>query len=155
MTMKRSKKNTRRRRDIGKIAPADRKGSRPKFEATGVNFAALEQDGQVVPKRKAKYSNDRVRHEDGHVFDSKREARRYGVLLLLQKAGEIRDLEVHPQYPLSVNGCPVCVYIADFRYVEVRTGAVVVEDAKGVRTAAYVIKTKLLYAVLGIAVREV
>jgi hypothetical protein len=36
----------------------------------------------------------------GHWFASKREARRYTELLLLESAGEIKDIELHPSYPL-------------------------------------------------------
>lgn len=67
--------------------------------------------------------------EDGIWFDSQAEHRRYRELLLLQRAGEISDLRVHPRYDLTVNGTHVCSYIPDFRYLS-RGGAVVVEDVK-------------------------
>jgi hypothetical protein len=35
---------------------------------------------------------------DGHVFDSKKEAARYQDLKILELAGVIEDLEVHPKY---------------------------------------------------------
>ena len=51
-------------------------------------------------------------------FHSTREAGRYGELMLLGKAGAIRNLEYQPRFPLSVNGVLIGTYIADFRYQE-------------------------------------
>lgn len=45
-------------------------------------------------------------------------------------------------------------YIADFAYLD-RDGELVVEDAKGVRTPAYIIKRKLCLYMHGIRIREV
>ena len=42
------------------------------------------------------------RTRDGIVFSSKREMQRYAELKLLQKAGEIRELELQPEFPLHV-----------------------------------------------------
>ena len=52
---------------------------------------------------------------------------------------------------LSVS--PVCVYVADFVYREAG-GALVVEDAKGCRTALYRLKAKWLEAQTGLVIRE-
>ena len=90
---------------------------------------------------------------DGIVFDSKREAARYSELKLLQAAGEIRDLELQPEYELAVAGRVVGKYIADFRYMD--GGRVVVEDAKGVRTDVYRLKKKMVEAIYGIKILEV
>ena len=103
--------------------------------------------------RRKKYGNVRTRI-DGFTFDSKLEAKRYGELKLLQKAGEIRDLEVHPRFPLHVNGVPICTYVADFSYHDPR-GTLHVEDSKGVITAVYRIKKKLMAVVWGIDVVEI
>lgn len=92
---------------------------------------------------------------EGIRFASRMEARRYQELRLLEGAGEIRDLEVQPRYPLRVNGRLICTYVADFRYWDVREGRQIVEDAKGVRTSTYKIKAKLMAACHGITVREV
>lgn len=98
-------------------------------------------------------------------FDSAREARRYQELQLLQRAGEITDLERQPQFPIhapifSADGeviglVVVGSYFADFRYREARSGQNVVEDAKGVRTAVYKLKRRLTIAQYGIQIREV
>lgn len=89
---------------------------------------------------------------DGRKFASKKEARRYAELLLLQKAGLIRNLECQASFPLTVNGELVATYIADFEYVE--NCQHVVEDAKGVKTPVYRLKRKLMKAIHGIEIRE-
>lgn len=98
-------------------------------------------------------------------FASQKEARRYGELKLLQQVHAISDLECQPEFPLSVvkifrNGWPIELatvgkYIADFQYTDLRTGEIVVEDVKGVRTPVYQLKKKLVAAIHGITVREV
>jgi hypothetical protein len=92
---------------------------------------------------------------DGRRFASKREAKRYGELRMLERYGIIRDLVCQPSYRLEVNGEHICVYRADFKYFDTQHNCEVVEDAKGVRTQSYRIKARLMRAVLGIVVREV
>ena len=84
---------------------------------------------------------------DGHVFDSKAEARRYGELRLLQRARQIQNLELQPKFPIVINGVKICTYIADFAYLE--RDKRVVEDIKSepTKTAVYRIKVKLMEAV--------
>lgn len=80
---------------------------------------------------------------DGIRFDSQAEARRYGELLILVRAGAITDLAVHPRYVLM--DCPrPPVYVADFAYVE--DGRQIVEDVKGgkaTQTPVFRLKAKL------------
>lgn len=97
-----------------------------------------------------------VENADGSVirFDSKREARRYGELCLLVRAGEISDLELQVKYPLIVNGTKIGVYIADFRYRS-KDGLQHTEDSKGVRTAVYALKKRIVKALYGIDIEEV
>jgi hypothetical protein len=102
----------------------------------------------------SKYQNVRV-EIDGITFASKREARRYGDLLILVRIGEIADLELQPRYPLIVNGEKVATYVADFRYRVVATGSTVVEDVKGVRTPVYRMKKKLIRALYGVEIVEI
>lgn len=92
---------------------------------------------------------------DGIRFASRREANRYCELMLLVRAGTISNLELQPRYNLTINGVKVATYVADFRYEESATGAVVVEDAKGVRTPVYRLKKKLMSAIFGVSIREV
>lgn len=101
-----------------------------------------------------KYGNKKS-EEDGYVFDSLAERREYRTLKLRQIAGEISDLAVHPRYDLWVGDVKICTYIADFRYQDRATGKCVVVDVKGVKTAAYGLKKKLMFALFGIKVLEV
>jgi len=86
---------------------------------------------------------------DGILFDSKKEANRYFELKMLQKAGYIIDLELQPKFDICPrirwNGKTLCkrVYIADFKYWEVKSGMKVIEDVKGKRTAVYNLKRSL------------
>lgn len=102
-----------------------------------------------------KYRNRKVKL-DGYTFDSIKERRRYLQLVMMQKAGEISELEVHPKFRLDVEGKKVCTYTADFRYKN-RDGETVVEDVKSAptRTQAYRLKKKLMEAVYGIKITEV
>lgn len=99
---------------------------------------------------------------DGKTFDSRKEARRYRELLLLQKAGAIRDIECQKRYRLiptqrkdgKVVERPVD-YVADFVYIDTATGQLVVEDTKGFKTKDYIIKRKLMLERYGVQIREV
>ena len=103
----------------------------------------------------AKYNNTKVR-VDGRLFDSKREAARWQELQLLERAGEITELERQVEYELipEQKGERAAKYIADFRYVD-HEGKTVVEDTKGVKTPVYILKRKLMLWVHGIKVVEV
>lgn len=89
---------------------------------------------------------------DGVQFASKKESKRYSILKLLERAGEISGLTLQPEFVLSVNDHLICKYIADFTYTE--KGKVIVEDVKGFKTREYRLKKKLLRALLGIEIRE-
>jgi hypothetical protein len=104
--------------------------------------------GKSTAQGKNKYQAKKV-EIDGHRFDSKREAHRYQELKLLEKAGEISSLEVHPRIEIlpafaMANGEKVrrMDYIPDFRYR--RDGQVIIEDVKGVATEGWRLKWKLL-----------
>lgn len=122
---------------------------------------------------KNKYSNIKT-CVNGIEFDSRKEARRYSELLLLQRAGAIRDLELQKKYVLvpaqyetyeryGKKGQRLqdgqrlvekeCAYIADFVYKE--GGETIVEDTKGMKTKDYIIKRKLMLYVHGIRIKEV
>lgn len=111
---------------------------------------------------------------DGIVFDSRKEARRYGELSMLQRAGVISDLELQKEFELvpaqyetfpryGKNGQRLkdgkrCLekpvkYKADFVYKE--NGSVIVEDTKGVKTKDYIIKRKLMLHIHNIKIKEV
>lgn len=109
----------------------------------------------------AKYRNKKT-VIDGMTFDSKKEARRYSELLLLERTGAIHNLKMQVKYVLipsqrdPVTGKVIereCAYKADFVYTE--NGETVVEDTKGFRTKDYIIKRKLMLQVHGIRIREI
>jgi len=112
-----------------------------------------EQYRALVGKRH-KYGAEAV-EVDGHKFPSKREARRYEELRLLEQGGVIANLELQPHFPIVVNGVRICTYVGDFRYDDTETGEKIVEDSKGVRTPVFRLKARLMQAVHGIEIREV
>lgn len=108
---------------------------------------------------RSKYGN-RKTQRDGVTFDSKKEARRWSELLLLEKAGAIQNLQRQVRYELlpsqRIDGKVVeraVHYVADFVYEQ--DGAIVVEDTKGFRTADYIIKRKIMLWRYGIRISEV
>ena len=108
----------------------------------------------------SKYGN-KVVTRGGEKFDSAKEARRYGELVLLQRAKVITDLKRQEKFELipsqRVNGKVVeraCSYVADFVYKE--NGEMVVEDTKGVKTEVYKLKKKLFeYRYPTLEIREI
>ena len=93
-----------------------------------------------------KYRNQKTQM-DMYVFDSAKEAQRYRELTLLERAGEISNLELQPRFLLQEsfkkNGKTYrkIEYVADFRYAE--NGKTIVEDVKGLQTDVFKIKHKL------------
>ena len=95
-------------------------------------------------------------------FASQKEARRYSELKLLQAAGEIRELELQPAFPIyAANRFSqqplelICTYKADFRYRSGPRGLLVIEDVKGMKTPVYRLKKKFVEAQYGIQITEV
>lgn len=113
----------------------------------------------------------------GETFDSRKEARRYAELLLLEKAGHISELRRQVSYELipaqrqvssdvykrgarkgetkegKIIEKAVC-YVADFVYIDNATGEEIVEDVKGIRTKEYVLKRKMMLFLKGIRITE-
>lgn len=94
---------------------------------------------------------------DGIFFQSKKEARHYKVLKAMQQAGIISDLEMQPVYRIEIDGRLICKVIPDFRYYDHERNCEVVEDVKSraTRTQLYLLKKKLLKAVLDVEVEEI
>lgn len=105
--------------------------------------------------KKSKYGAVRTTAPDGREFHSAREAERYWQLCMMERGGEIADLELQPAYHLHANGMRIGEYRADFRYKLVKTGEIVVEDSKGFRTDLFRWKKKHTEAEYGIRVVEV
>jgi hypothetical protein len=104
--------------------------------------------------KQRKYRNQPVFYE-GIRFDSKLEMRRYTQLRLLEKVGQIADLETQVRIPLHTHGQRIGYYVADFRY---KMGAeVVVEDTKSAatKTPLYNWKKKHVLAEYGIKIIEI
>lgn len=107
-----------------------------------------------------KYRNNKVEY-DGILFDSKKEAKRYSELKLLERTGRIQNLKRQVPFTLiprinDQNGKCIqraCKYYADFVYTY--NNKLVVEDTKGVRTAEYKIKKKLMLYQHNIIIKEI
>lgn len=110
-----------------------------------------------------KYHNQ-LTEIDGIKFHSRKESERYIILKLMEKSGGISNLQLQKKYVLipkisAIKGVQKgqreCCYIADFVYVDNKTGETVVEDVKGIKTEVYKIKKKLMRYIHGIIVQEV
>ena len=84
---------------------------------------------------------------EGITFHSKREAEHYKELLLLERAGEISDIQRQVLLRLEVNGKIVCRWKPDFIYRR-KDGRMVIDETKGFRTRDFDIKWKLAQALL-------
>ena len=122
----------------------------------------------------SKYNNQKT-YAGGETFDSMKEAQRYNELLLLLRAGQIKDLQRQVKFVLIPNqrepdtvgprggihkGETIekeCSYYADFVYRIADSGEIVVEDVKSeaTRTEAYRIKKKLMLKEHGIRIKEI
>ena len=114
---------------------------------------------QEKPKQ-PKYGNHKVIVDGEKVADSKHEFRRLNHLKVLQRAGEIKDLQTQVRYNL-IPSQVICNkkergtdYIADFVYWT-KDDQLICEDAKGHKTADYIIKRKLMKLIHNIDVVEV
>lgn len=156
----------------------------PKSLGPAAQRQILEKLGEQARRKESKYYNQSDTR--GSIrFDSKKEARRYDELMLMLKAGEIRNLKLQPQFTLveaytTPEGKRVRAmrYVADFSYerrIE-KTGKsnferydefgrpvfgyyweAVVEDVKSraTKTREYRMKKKLLRERFGIEITEV
>lgn len=131
---------------------------------TQAQIAAKIAVGEV---KRSKYGN-RPETRGNIRFDSKKEARRYDELMLMLKAGKIRNLKLQPQFTLQESyvtpeGVRVRAirYVADFEYEEKNEiqglWYLVVEDVKSTatRTAQYKLKRKLFREKYGFDITEV
>ena len=99
-------------------------------------------------------------HARKTVVDGKREAKRYGELKLLERAGAIKGLqrqvpyELIPAFDVDGKHYRPTVYIADFTYTDAKTGEEIVEDCKGYRTDIYRLKSKMFAHKFGVVILE-
>ena len=142
--------------DLARLGPAAQK-------------QVLEKLGKQAQERK--YHNEHDSRGNLH-FDSKKEARRFDELVVLLRAGKIRNLKLQAQYTLQESYITetgervrAIRYVADFAYERPPlpdcAGEVhwvpVVEDvkSKATRTAKYEMKKKLLRERFGLSITEV
>lgn len=108
--------------------------------------------------KRSKYGSKKV-VVDGHTFDSKAEAKRYGELKLLEQQGIISNLSLQYKIPLTVCGnghapSSVGTYRADFAYFCGERMEWIYEDVKGHRTQLYKLKKRIVEA-NGITITEI
>jgi hypothetical protein len=116
-----------------------------------------------LPPPPSKYGSKKV-VQDGITFDSKKEARRWVELEMMQAEGQISELRRQVPFVLApavkLDGedrtKPALRYVADAVYME--NGQMVAEDTKSAPTRklpAYRIKRHLMATVHGIQIKEV
>ena len=96
-----------------------------------------------------KYFNKKV-IVNGIKFDSKKEAKRFQELMILKKAGLIKELELQKIFELQPKytnnkgeHIRAITYKADFFYYDNHLKQYIVEDTKGFKTDVYKLKKKL------------
>lgn len=158
----------------------------PQFQKQALEKWAAQQHTKPVEPResKSKYHNtpaERSGESDNIRFSSQKEARRYDELMLMLKAGEIRDLRLQQDFTLQEayttpqgERIRAIRYKADFAYekrvirqYQLDGGCVyerveewekVVEDTKGgkaTQTPTYKMKKKMMQDKYGITINEV
>ena len=118
----------------------------------------------------SKYGNQKITI-DNITFDSTGEGLRYKELKLLEKTGQITDLQLQKKFiivpeirePDTVGPRggvkkgkliqSAADYIADFVYYD-KNGELIVEDFKGFKTDLYKLKKKLMKYIYGIDIKE-
>lgn len=125
-------------------------------------FAAAQAERAEKAEIRSKYGN--VKDSRGKInFDSRKEARRFDELLVMQKAGQIHDLKLQADFTLqeaftTITGERVRAikYRADFTYRQ-KSGDLIVEDVKSraTKTAQYRMKKKLMLERLKLEIVEV
>ena len=118
----------------------------------------------------SKYGNHKITI-DNITFDSTGEGLRYKELKLLEKTGQITDLQLQKKFIIvpeirepdtvgSRGGVKkgkliqsAAYYIADFVYYD-KNGKLVVEDFKGFKTDLYKLKKKLMKYIYNIDIKE-
>jgi len=113
-----------------------------------VNFRKLQ-------ARRSTTSGPKYRNRKVAGYDSIAEWSRAKDLQLLERGGVISDLKEQQSFELvpKQQGERAINYVADFTYIE--NGQLVVEDVKGMRTALYILKRKLMKFIHGIEVKEI
>lgn len=107
---------------------------------------------EEVPKEEKHKYNARKTEVNGIVFASQKEANYYAGLLLLQRAGEVTEIELQPRFLLKagfkrgLKRIRPIYYVADFRvtYKDGHQEVVDVKSSAAFQTQVYRLKKKLL-----------
>jgi len=86
-------------------------------------------------------------------FSSQAEAKRYNELALLQRCGEISQLEMQPVFEIKIDDIHITNYRADFSYIE--DDEEVIEDVKGAQTEVFRLKKRMVEAAYGVKIRVI
>jgi len=92
---------------------------------------------------------------DGINFASKKEAKRYQELKLLERVHEIKSLKLQVPFPIipkSKYGREIR-YVADFVYIT-KDGEMVIEDTKGYETDVFKLKARMVAEQYGIEIKK-
>lgn len=89
--------------------------------------------------KKPKYGNKKI-STAGRSFDSKLESAGYQILLLREKAGEIRNIRQQVSVYLTLARIR---YVADYAFEYVKTGERAYAEFKGFKTPVWAIKRRL------------
>ena len=104
---------------------------------------------QAIPPNSGELKKQKYGNKKTNGFDSKHEYECFKKLELRQKTGEITALSTQVAFHLQD-----CKYIADFVYLDLKTKLWVIADAKGMKTAMYRLKKKMMLSILGIEIVE-
>lgn len=89
---------------------------------------------------------------DGITFDSGLEGRTYLEYKLEVRGGYIKDLKIHPVYPIYIKDIKVCDVELDFEFYDCRVDKVRFIDCKGMILPMSVLKRKMVEAYYSIKV---
>lgn len=92
---------------------------------------------------------------DGIRFASKLEGRFYSNLKLLERAGEVVNVELQKPFVITINGRVICTYRCDFAFYDLKLKKPRIVDTKGMDTPVSRLKRKLVEAQHGITIELV
>lgn len=93
-----------------------------------------------------KYGAKKTIGADGFTYDSKMEADRAAQLVLLERAGEIRELKRQIPFLLTVNGALIKRWRCDFTYYDIQDEQWTADEVKGFKPRDWAMTAKLFTA---------
>ncbi len=112
-------------------------------------------------KKLSKYKSVKTEF-NGVLYDSRKEANRASVLHNCELHGGIKNLKRQVKYSWIEKHCLGDLeiefkrsWIADFTYLNIKTGELIIEDVKGFRTVEYRKKKKIVEHLFGIKISEI